>query len=121
MVHDPSKSLGDQRWAAVGGDVVLVTSQALAGMIVAYDAVTGTERWRRTEWGGSLFVPVLDSTVAYVDHGWVYASYDLATGATRWQTPLSFSDPATVYKAEPIIAGDRIYVAARDGAYALRR
>lgn len=121
MVHDPSMSLGDRRWAAVGGDVVLVTSQALAGMIVGYDAATGTERWRRTEWGGSIFVPVLDSTVAYVDHGWVYASYDLATGATRWQTPPSLSDPATLYKAEAIIAGDRVYVAARDGAYALRR
>jgi outer membrane protein assembly factor BamB len=113
--------LSDTRWAAVGGDVVLVTSQTGSGMIVAYEAATGVEKWRRTEWSGSIFVPVLDSTVAYVDHGWVFASYDLATGATRWQTPQSFNGPETVYKGGPIIAGSRIYVAGRNGSYALRR
>lgn len=120
-VHDVERSLGDRRWPAVGGSTLLVTSQANEGMIVAYDAGTGVERWRRTGFGGSLWLPVLDNDVAYVSHLWIFASYDLATGNTRWQTPQSLDDPEAPFKGSPVIAGDRIYVAGRDGSYALRR
>jgi outer membrane protein assembly factor BamB len=119
-VHHPV-SLEDQRWATAAAGIVLTTSLSVPGMIVAYDALTGAELWRRTDYGGSLYPPVLDSTVAYVDHGWIFASYDLATGATRWQTPRSESDPESPLKGRPVIAGDRIFVGGRDGSYALRR
>jgi outer membrane protein assembly factor BamB len=111
----------DERLAAVGGDIVLVTSVTGNGAIVAYDAATGVERWRRTDYSGSFFLPAVDSTIAYVDHGWVFASYDLATGAIRWATPRDFNGPATDYKGTPIIAGDRIYVAGLSASYALHR
>jgi outer membrane protein assembly factor BamB len=120
-VHNTEGSLNDMRWASAGGGIVLVTSNAHAGMIVAYDAATGVERWRRTEWGGSLYPPVLDDQVAYVDHGWIFASYDLQTGKTRWQTPRTTEDPEAVFKGQAVIAGDRIFVAGRNGSYALRR
>jgi outer membrane protein assembly factor BamB len=111
----------DERFAAVGGDVVLVTSLSGAGGTAAYDAGTGSERWRRTDFSGSLFLPMLDSTTAYVDHGWVFASYDLLTGAIRWAAPPDLSGPVTDFKGTPIIASDRIYVAGNSGSYALRR
>ncbi|MEX2152608.1 MAG: PQQ-binding-like beta-propeller repeat protein [Gemmatimonadaceae bacterium] len=120
-VHDVSQSLGDRRWAAVGGNHLLVTSQANRGMIVAYDPATGAERWRDTQHGGSLYPPVLDESTAYVDHGWIFASYDLMSGKVRWQTPQSVREPATVFKGRPIIVSDRIYVAGRNGSYGLRR
>jgi outer membrane protein assembly factor BamB len=120
-VHNVSVSLQDVRYVSAGATVALVTSDAVPGGIVAYDVATGTELWRRMENGGSLYPPVLDATNAYVDHGWVFASYDLATGATRWQTPQSqWHHPEAPYKGRPIIAGDRIYVAGYDGSYALR-
>jgi hypothetical protein len=56
-----------------------------------------------------------------MSHGWVFASYDLATGAIRWATPRDFNGPATDYKGTPIIAGDRIYVAGLSASYALHR
>lgn len=111
----------DIRWATVSGDIVVVTSLKFGGLVVAYDAATGAERWRRTDFGGSLFLPAVDASAVFVDHGWVFASYDLATGATRWAVPTSFKGPPTVYKGTPIISTDRIYVAGRDGSYALNR
>lgn len=116
-----ANSNGDERWAGVGGGVVLVTSGSTPAMIVAYEVATGVERWRRMDYGGSLYPPVLDSTAAFVDHGWIFASYDLATGSTRWQTPQSLFDPQTTYKGRPIVTGSRVYVAGRDGSYALKR
>lgn len=119
--HNAAASLNDIRYPAVGGNIVVVTSLANAGMIVAYDAATGLERWRQLTNGGSLYPPAVDSTVAYVDHGWIFASYDMATGKVRWQTPQSVFDPETPYKGTPVIAVDRIFVSARNGSYALRR
>lgn len=120
-VHNVSVSLQDVRYVSAGSAIALVTSDAVPGGIVAYDVASGTELWRRADNGGSLYPPVLDATTAYVDHGWVFASYDLATGATRWQTPQSqWHHPEAPYKGRPIVAGDRIYVAGYDGSYALR-
>jgi outer membrane protein assembly factor BamB len=122
MPKDSASAGNDQRWAAVGGDVVIATSLVLGGSVVAYDAATGVERWRHSEFGPSLFLPAVDGSVAYVDHGWVFASYDVNTGAVRWANPPSvFGNPATFYKGTPIIAGDRIFVAGSDASYALRR
>ena len=63
----------------------------------------------------------MDATTAYIDHGWIFAAYDSFTGTIRWQTPASLSDPETVFKGTAIISNDRIFVAGRDGSYALRR
>jgi outer membrane protein assembly factor BamB len=120
-VHELEHSLGDMRFASVGGNTLLVTNSALPPMIVAYDPATGTELWRNAHGGGSLFPAVLDSTTAYVDHGWIFASYELATGKLRWQTREGIGMPDPPIMGRPIIAGDRIYVAGRDGSYALKR
>ena len=120
-VHNTSLSQETIRHAAVGGDIALVTNGSVPGMIVAYDAATGVERWRRTAHGGSIFPPAMDATTAYVDHEWFFTAYDIATGAVRWETPQSITQPSTVYKGIAIIAGDRIFVGGRDGSYALWR
>lgn len=120
-VHDVARSLGDIPFAAAGTSVVLVTSQADRGGIYAYEAATGKELWRRTDITGSLLPPTVDGDVAYVDHNWIFASYELSTGKVRWQTPQSWQQPATPLVGRPVIAGDRIYVAGRDGSYALKR
>lgn len=120
-VHDVARSLGDRRWASVAGNTLLVTSVANRGMIVGHDAATGRERWRATDNGGSLYPPAIDDGTAFVDHGWIFASYELATGKLRWQTPKNTLEAATVFKGRPIIAADRIFVAGRDASYALRR
>lgn len=120
-VHDVDRSLGDIPFAAAGTSVVLVTSQADRGGIYAYEAATGKELWRRTDIGTSFVPPTADGDVAYVDYGWIFASYELSTGKVRWQTPQSVQHPATPLKGRPVIAGDRIYVAGRDGSYALKR
>lgn len=123
MIPRDSASAGnDHRWAVVGGDVVIATSVVLGGSVIGYDAATGVEHWRHTEFAGSLFLPATDGSAVYVDHGWIFASYDVASGALRWANPTSeYGNPATVYKGTPIIASDRIFVAGRDGSYALRR
>lgn len=119
-VHDVTRSSGDQAYAAASESVVIVTSLANEGMIVGRDPETGAELWRHVPNGGSLFPAVIAGDVAYVDHGWIFASYDANTGALRWQTPLSVLEPETPFKARPIVATDRIYVAGRDGSYALK-
>jgi outer membrane protein assembly factor BamB len=119
-VHDVTRSTGDKGYASAGDSIVIVTSQANEGMLVAYDPATGVERWRYTPNSGSMFPALIEGDVAYVDHGWIFASYDANTGALRWQTPQSVREPGTTLKGRPIVAGDRIYVAGRDGSYALK-
>jgi outer membrane protein assembly factor BamB len=115
-----TRSLGDRGYATAGASIVIVTSQANEGMLVAYDPATGTERWRYKSNSGSMFPAVIHGDVAYVDHGWIFASYEANTGALRWQMPLTVLDPETPFKGRPIVAGDRLYVAGRDGSYALK-
>jgi outer membrane protein assembly factor BamB len=119
--HDVSRSLGDARHAAAGDSIVVVTSRANEGMIVAYDPMTGAERWRHTKNAGSLYPPVIAGNTVYVDHGVVYAAYDGTTGAVLWQTEPSEQNPATIFAGPAIVAADRIFIAGRDGAYALAR
>lgn len=120
-VHNKAVSSQTKRLAAVGGNVLIVTNTAVPGMIVAYDPSTGRELWRRSDYGDSLYPPSMDETTAYVDHGWIFAAYDNASGAIRWQTPASLSDPATMLMGTAIISSDRIFIGGRDGSYALRR
>ena len=119
-VHDVARSATDKGYATAGESVVIVTSRANEGMIVGRDPQTGAELWRHVANGGSLFPAVIAGNVAYVDHGWIFASYDANTGALRWQLPLSVLEPETPFKARPVVATDRIYVAGRDGSYALK-
>ena len=120
-VHDVGISISDNRYPAAGESGLLVTSGANEGMIVAYEPATGLERWRYRPNGGSLYPPVIEGNTAYVDHGWFFASYDMRTGAVRWQVPQSIRQPSTTLKGRPVVAGDRIFVAGRDGSYALTR
>jgi outer membrane protein assembly factor BamB len=118
----PLNSAGnDTRWLAVGGGRLVATSVKTSAL-VAYDVATGKELWRVIGEGASLLAPAADSEVVYVDLGWMFASYDMVTGAKRWSSPRSFSDhPPTQYKGTPIISSDRLFIGGRDGAYALRR
>ncbi|WKW11041.1 PQQ-binding-like beta-propeller repeat protein [Pseudogemmatithrix spongiicola] len=118
-VHDVTSGLGDSRYAAAGSGVFVVTSIADRGLVVAYDPVDGREIWRYTENGGSPSPALIADGSVWVDHGYRYASYDAATGRLLWQTPAVFGAPPTVYSGRPVVGADRIFVAGRDGSYAL--
>lgn len=120
---------------AVGNGVVVVTGQATAASAddgndagtVAYDAATGAQRWaalhgpaRHDDYGRGLAV---DGTTAYVVTSDIpmvrYTSlthlelvaYDLATGATRWQTRLDPAGPFDALSAAGVaVAGNDVAV-----------
>ena len=84
-----------------------------AGHLVALDALTGQERWRRDVHGTTFTVPVYDPALQMVyiagTDGYVSA-LDVHTGATTWgyQT-------GSIVDAARALAGGRLYFGARDG------
>jgi outer membrane protein assembly factor BamB len=115
-------SWNDERWAASYGDNLIVTSEAYPGKIVAYDPATGAERWRNTEiTAGHLGLPAMDESSVYLNYGWTYVVFDVATGKIRWKNPTSELLPPTMLFGRPVIAGDRIFLAGRDGSYAIAK
>jgi outer membrane protein assembly factor BamB len=91
-------------------------------MLVSYDPATGEERWRNEDIAGApLSHPVLDETTAYLGYGSLYAAFDLATGRVRWRTPRGDFDPPSPLQGKPVISLDRIFLAGRDGSYAVTK
>ena len=112
----------DDRWAASFGDYLIVTSTVERGMIVSLDPATGAERWRNEDIAGvHLSHPVLDERSVYLGYGWIYAAFDLATGRLHWRTPRRDVDPPTPLQGQPVIGTERLFVAGRDGSYAIEK
>lgn len=112
----------DDRFAASFGDNLIVTSKAKRGMIVSIDPATGVERWRNEEIADAILShPVLDEHSVYVGFGSIYAAFDLASGRLRWRLPGTDAAPPTQLQGRPVIATDRIFVAGRDGSYAIEK
>lgn len=112
----------DERWAEAFGDHLVVTGKSGRGMVVAYDPATGAERWRNEEIAGvHLSHPAMDAGALYLGYGSLYAAFDLQTGRLRWRTPRSDTDAPTMLQGKPVVGADRIFVAGRDGSYALRK
>ena len=112
----------DFRWAAALGDHLIVTSTDERGMLVGYDPATGVERWRNQDIaGGHLSHPALDATTVYLGYGSLYAAFDLATGGLKWRTPPTDLGPETMLQGKPVITPDRLFLAGRDGSYAVTK
>ena len=110
-------SFDDQRPVAVVGDMIVVGSDR--PVLMGLDAATGAERWRLDSPYGSVSYELgSDGTRAYL----VYASLqlsaiDAAAGRVVWTV-----GPSTgTFAPYPVVDGDRVYVGAYDGLFALRR
>ena len=98
---------------AVGGSVYAATS---TGDVVALDAATGRERWRRHVGNSVHMTPaVVGNSLLVGDYGQfgrvgekprgsAFTALDTATGAVRWRTEL----PGLV-RSEPVVLGSTIY------------
>ena len=85
----------------------------VVGHLVALDALTGQERWRRDVPATTFTFPVYDPALQMVyvagTDGWVSA-LDVHTGATTWEY-----QTGSVVDAPPALDGGRLYFGARDG------
>jgi outer membrane protein assembly factor BamB len=132
---------GDVRWSAgklaglppgAGGDppvddrpliagAGVIVAGSLSGYLAAYDAATGTEKWRSTAHRGSATYPLsADNEAVYATHsGLQLAAFDLATGALKWIAG-DAADGGEFYPS-PAPDADRLYVSGVSGYFALRR
>jgi outer membrane protein assembly factor BamB len=113
-----SRRDGAMRWTydaklAVAGDVTVAGNRVLVGSrsydLIALDAATGKEHWKRYYWFSWIeSPPVVRDGVVYTgssDATKVYA-IDLADGSVRWKTAVpGYSWQRTAVNAELVIAG----------------
>jgi outer membrane protein assembly factor BamB len=109
-----SASTGRTRWAfsagtGLDGQVVVGTTLVTAGAsdeLLALDAVTGFERWRRDEAGVPMAADA--GVVVTLDDGGTLTGVDLMTGDRLWQTTLA--DERGWYEAGAAVADGRVVV-----------
>ena len=105
--------LPDLKTVTTAGPLVVCTGGVATGAdtLVAFDAVTGQERWRRTTEQQYGPVAAHDGTL-YVDagHGAGLTAMDAETGDTRWELDADGLPDAMIGTA-PVVVGDTCYVA----------
>ncbi len=102
-----------------GGRVYQVCDQAFGSFVVAFDATSGEEVWRRERpaRAESYTTPILHpsaeapETLLVLGSRWIDA-YDLGTGEVAWSVGGVGSGPV----ASPVLVGDTLFVAAPDHA-----
>ena len=110
----------DIRYLAPAGTDILATS--LNGTIVLLEGSTGAQKWRTGKIVASVIDPLsTDGVVAYVSHGGVFAAYSVSTGAILWTDPAVPGTEPSKFAGEPVLSGDRIFVAGGDAFYAIRK
>lgn len=114
--------------AVVGGTVVASGQGSVAGgpmgrrldggVVLALDAVTGTERWRHRSEGAILCSPAIVGGIVYL----IEAGRDLhvlalaaSSGELRQRRRLHTTGRASVFMSSPAIAGGTLYVGLPDG------
>jgi outer membrane protein assembly factor BamB len=113
---------GREVWRDQSGFPVLAGVRAgrvialVDGAVAAFDAATGTRRWR-TPVGTGAGEPwaVLDGDAVLVAVGGALVAVDAATGAARWRAAVGQA------AGPPVVAGERVYVATRDRLVAVDR
>jgi outer membrane protein assembly factor BamB len=105
--------LTDLKTVTVAGATVYGTGGAPTAQstLVALDAGTGRERWRRTVEDRYGRIAVHDGTV-YVDggHGVGLSALDAETGEPRWELGRDTASTRAMYGTAPVVAGDTCYI-----------
>ncbi|MFM9106491.1 MAG: PQQ-binding-like beta-propeller repeat protein [Chloroflexota bacterium] len=114
------------RWRAFAGGEVYASPVVSAGLVllptrtgalVALDAASGAERWRR-DLGGYVArsAAAADGDSAYVASGYWLSAVSLVDGTLRWQAPIRFAGPSA-----PLMDRERVILATQEGSvYAFR-
>jgi outer membrane protein assembly factor BamB len=107
------QSLPELTTVTVAGPTVYCTGGAATGLstLVAFDAATGRERWRRTVEDRYGEIAVHDGTV-YVaaGHGVGLSALDAQTGEPRWELGRGTPFTRAMYGTAPVVAGDTCYI-----------
>lgn len=105
--------LADLTTVTVAGATVYATGGAATAdsTLVAFDAATGRERWRRTVEDRYGEIAVRDGTV-YVDagHDAGLSALDAETGEPRWELGRGTPFTKAMYGTAPVVAGDTCYI-----------
>ncbi|TWF82432.1 serine/threonine protein kinase [Pseudonocardia hierapolitana] len=105
--------LPDLDTVTVAGPIVYGTggSPTAHSTLVAFDAATGRELWRRTVEDRYGRIAVHDDTV-YVDggNGVGLSALDAQTGEPRWELGRGTSYSRAMYGTAPVVAGDTCYI-----------
>jgi len=95
------------------GSVVYATGGAPTAhsTLVAYEAASGRELWRRTV-ADRYGEPVVHEGTVYVDggHGVGLSALDARTGEPRWELPRGALLTTAVYGTPPVVSGNTCYV-----------
>ena len=95
------------------GPIVYATggSPTAHSTLVAFDAATGRELWRRTVEDRYGKIAVHDGTL-YVDggHGVGLSALDAQTGQPRWELGRGTSYSTAMYGTAPVVSGDTCYI-----------
>lgn len=114
---DDEMGYDDLRPVMVVGDVVVVGSDR--PVITGLDAASGAELWRIPSAYGSVSYEMgSDDSRAYVQYASLQLSaIDPVAGKIVW----TVGSPPGEFLSYPTIEGERVFVGAFDGLYALRR
>lgn len=96
--------------ATAGSLYVPSRTESDAGRLVAFDADSGTERWRVSIRRGASAEskPVCDDGRLYYNEFGTLVARDPDTGAERWR--LGAGGDPQIYRTTPAVAGDALYV-----------
>jgi outer membrane protein assembly factor BamB len=105
--------LADLTAVTLAGPLVYATGgdPRVESTLVAFDAATGRERWRRTVEDRYGEIAVHEGTV-YVDggHGVGLSALDAQTGEPRWELDRGSPLTTAMYGTAPVVAGDTCWI-----------
>ncbi len=95
-----------------GGMVFVAANSRQVGVVTAFDATTGLQRWHRTLDGPTVSTPAIASGLVLTTGGSSVSAFDESRGTPVWSTARPGSDG---YRAgdliAPVVSGGRVYAA----------